>query len=515
MDFVCNFPLFTIILCLFSSVLCTLLTAKAARHWTLGLELVLLSLSCAVLGYTLRTGASFTYVMGEFPAPWGNELRAGALEGLFAVGFLTVLLCSVAGGWEFTKLDVEESKQNLFFSLINLLTAAMMALLWTNDIFTGYVFLEILTLSSCGLIAARELGRTTLAAIRYMIMNLLGSGLFLLGVVLLYELTGHLLMLPMQRTAAEIAAEGGAVPLTFALTILTVGLGIKSGLFPFYFWMPDTYGASTPTAAAILSSLVSKAYIFLLFKIYYRAVGVEVYRQLPLRWLLFLLGVLGMVFGSFSAIRANNINRMAAYSSAAQIGYIYMGLGMGSTLGFCAALFQILGHSVTKALLFITTPRLAAVSGDSLLFRNLQGSALRSRSAGLCFTAAALSMVGVPFFAGFSVKLFFGIAAAESDRMSVLFSVLLALGISSVLNAVYFIRTVVRIYSDGRGGADISSRALYDLEHNAPADETQRLRLERLPYWSAAVILILCNLFLGMLAPVTLGVLRQGLAMFG
>lgn len=516
MELVCNFPLFTILLCLLSSVLCTLLGPKAARRWTLGLELALLALCAAVLSHTLRAGEAFTYVMGEFPAPWGNEIRAGALEALLAVAFLVVLVCSVLGGWDFTRLDVEESKQNLFFSLVNLFTAALMALVWTNDVFTGYVFLEIMTLSSCGLIAARELGRTTLAAVRYMIMNLLGSGLFLLGVVLLYELTGHLLMAPMRRAVAEIAAGGGRVPLTFALTILTVGLGIKSGLFPFYFWMPDTYGASTPTGAAILSALVSKSYIFLLFKIFYRAVGDAVYQLLPLRWVLFLLGLLGMVAGSFSAIRANNINRMVAYSSAAQIGYIYMGLGIGGTAGYTAALFQILVHAVTKSLLFITTPRLASVSGDSLLFKNLQGSGKRARSAGLAFTAAALSMVGVPFFAGFAVKLFFAVAAVESGDTAVLLLVMLALGVSSILNAVYFVRTVVRIYSDGRGGADISSTALYDAEHHvAPAAAANPLPRTEALYRLAAAVLILCNLFLGLSAPTAVDVIRRGLAMFG
>ena len=515
MAFVCNFPLFTIILSLFSGVLCTLLSARAARRWTLLLEAALLALCAAVLAHTLQTGEPFTYVMGEFPAPWGNELRGGALEALMAVAFLIVLLCSVLGGWDFTKIDVEQSKQNLFFSLVNLLTAALMALVWTNDVFTGYVFLEIMTLSSCGLIAARELGRTTLAAVRYMIMNLLGSGLFLLGVVLLYELTGQLLMVPMQSAVAEIAAGGGRVPLTFALTILTVGLGIKSGLFPFYFWMPDTYGAATPTGASILSALVSKAYIFLLFKIFYRAVGEAVYALLPLRWVLFLLGMLGMVFGSLSAIRANNINRMVAYSSAAQIGYIYMGFGIGGTLGYTAAMFQILGHAATKSLLFITTPRLAAVSGDSLLFKNLQGSGRRARRAGLCFTAAALSMVGVPFFAGFAVKLFFAVAAVENGDERVLFAVLLALGVSSVLNAFYFIRTVVRIYSAGRGGADISSTALYDEEHHVPIEEAPAAPLATVAYRVASAALILCNLFLGLSAPTAVGVIQRGLAMFG
>ena len=514
MSFVWNFPLFTIILSLFSGVLCTLLPSKKARYWTLFVETVFLAMSVSVLIYTLKSGA-FTYSMGEFPAPWGNEIRAGVLEALIAIVFLVILICAIVGGTNFLMFDIEETKQNYFYALINLCCAALMALVWTNDIFTGYVFLEIMTLSSCGLIASRELGRTTLAAVRYMIMNLLGSGLFLLGVIMLYTLTGNLLMVPMQAAVSEIVSSGGTVPLTFALTILTIGLGIKSGMFPFYFWMPDAYGSSTPTAAVILSSLVSKAYIFLMFKIYFRAIGIEVFEMLPLRYVLIILGMIGMVAGSVSAIRSGSINRMVAFSSAAQIGYIFMGIGIGGTAGYTAALFQIIVHAVTKSLLFLTTPRLAHVSGDSLLFKNLQGSGLRDRAAGVCFTVCALSMVGVPFFAGFSAKLFFAIAAVSSGNRFVLFSVMTALGISSVLNAIYFLRTVVRIFSSGRGGADISSYAIYDEEHNVKAAPLPGLRKLRASGNVADVILIAANLFLGMAAPVTVGLITRGLEMFG
>ena len=519
MDLIRNFPLFTIVLSLFSSVLCMTLKGPQAKRYTVWYERVLIALVGAVLWYVCKTGTAFTYVMGEFPAPWGNEIRAGILEAALALVFLIILHCSVLAGWRFLLIDVEHSKINLYFTLINLLTAALMALVWTNDIFTGYVFLEILTLTSCGILIVREIGRTTLAAVRYMVLNLLGSGLFLLGVVLLYSLTGHLLMVPMREAVAEIiAAEGGATTITFSLAILTIGLGIKSGLFPFHFWMPDTYGTATPTSASILSALVSKAYIFLLFKIYWRVIGIEVFQTLPIHWLLFGLGILGMIFGSASAIRANNIHRMVAFSSAAQIGYIYMGLGMGGPMGYVTAMFQIIAHAVTKSLLFLTTPRLASVSGDSLLFQNLQGSGMRDKSAGIFFTLCSLSMVGIPIFAGFSAKLFFAVAAVETGNLAILFPTMLALAISSVLNALYFIRTVIRIYTAGRGGADISAPRIYAAEHNdadasdaAPESETLS---GQLAYWIPALTLTGMNLFLGLFSWVTVDLIQRGLAMF-
>ena len=500
MEFIWNFPLFTIVLSLFSGVLCTVLPKKAAKRYTKIFESVLIVLVFCVLVFTIQRGGSFTYVMGEFPAPWGNEIRAGVLEALVALVFLVVMLCSVFAGERFLDIDMDESKINLYFALVNLMTAALMAMIWTNDLFTGYVFLEILTLTSCGVLIVREIGRTTLAAMRYMILNLLGSGLFLLGVVLLYDLTGHLLMVNMHEAIVEIAQDPASLPvLSVSVGILTIGLAIKSGLFPFHHWMPDVYGMATPISASLLSSLVSKAYIFLLIKVYYRVVGMEVMAKLPIGKVLLVLGMGGIIFGSVAAIRANNLNRMVAFSSAAQIGYIYMGIGIGGMAGLTAALFHLLGHAVSKSQLFLTTPRLAEVSGDSLKFHNLQGAAIRDRDAGLSFMVCAFSMIGVPMFAGFASKLLLGIAAFETGNHFKMILVLLILAASATLNAMYFIRTLIRIYTmPTEKAAKENIRAHHRAGYNIPM-----------------VILTAANLFLGLFSWIAAGLIEKGLMMFG
>ena len=503
MSFIWNFPLFTVLLSLFSGPLCMMLSAKAARNYTIAYESVLIGMTGSVLAYTLKTGTSFTYTMGEFPAPWGNEIRAGSLEALIALLFSVVLLCSVTAGYHFIRKDMDESKINLYFTLLNLLTAALMAIVWTNDVFTGYVFLEILTLTSCGILIVREIGRTTLAAVRYMILNLMGSGLFLMGIVLLYDVSGHLLMVPIRQSLREISSDPAAIPaITMAVGIMTIGIAIKSGLFPFYFWMPDTYGWATPTSGAVLSSLVSKGYIFLLFKIYYRAVGIDVMQKTPILKILFVLGICGIIAGSFNAIRASNINRMIAFSSAAQIGYIYMGIGIGTTAGFAAALFQILAHALTKSLLFLTAPYLAEVSSDSLKFHALQGSAHRDPAAGMMFTTGALSMIGIPVFAGFASKLMFGQAVVLGGVHWRILTVLATLGISSVLNAFYFIRTLIRIYydPDEQAKSSANSRSAFDLS--------------RAGFGFAGFVLVVLNVFLGLFSWVVSDVIYRGLGMF-
>jgi len=500
LDIIRNFPLMTIILSLFSGSLCFVLKGKTARYYTIFFEIFLLVVCGAILWYTVTTGTSVTYPMGEFPAPWGNEIRAGILEALLATLFMLIMIVSVLAGYSFIDMDLDESKVNLYYAILNLMTSSLMAILWTNDLFSGYVFLEILTLTSCGSLIVREIGRTTLAAVRYMILNLLGSGLFLLGVVLLYDLTGHLLMVPMQQTIAEMAQDPRLfMVLTLSTGVLTVGLSIKSGLFPFHFWMPDSYGWSTPTSASILSSLVSKAYIVLLIKVIYRAIGLEVFEKMPIRNLFLVLGIMGMVIGSIQAMHADNINRMVAFSSAAQVGYIFMGMGLGGPAGYTAAIFHIMAHAVTKSMLFLTTPRLAEVAGDSLLFNKLQASALKNQDAGFFFLVGSMSMIGIPLFAGFSSKLQFALAGVESGSHAKLISVILALAASSLLNAIYFMRTLIRIYSVPNGpGRKVIVRTRHRLDYNAPM-----------------AVLVALNLFLGLFSWVAIDLIGRGLEMFG
>ena len=497
MDFFRNFPFISIVFSLFSAVVCSLLPGKAARIWTVAAEAVLSLLSAGTLFYAVILGESVTYRMGHFGAPWGNEIRFGTLEALTALVFTLVLLLSVTGGTRYVTRDVPAKKINLYYLLINLLGAALLALVYTNDIFTGYVFLEILTLTSGGILMIREIGRTALAATRYMILNLLGSGLFLLGIILFYDVTGHLLMPDMHEALRELGRSGEySLPLSVTTGLVCGGLAIKSGLFPFHTWMPDTYGFATPTSSAVLSGLVSKGYIFLLIKIMTRVIGLDNPILTVARNILFLFGLAGIVVGSVLAIRQNSAMRMISYSSAAQIGYIYMGIGLGGTAGFAAAIFHLLTHAVTKPLLFLSTASLMEVSGDSPVFHDLQGAAHRNRGAGLLFTVGAMSMIGIPILAGFTSKLLFSVAALDHLPIKT-FSVLVILAVSTILNTLYFIRTVIRIYTSPEGKKEVRTPFL-----------------PQLPCILSGSMMAIMNVLLGLQSHPVLALIERGLALF-
>ncbi len=496
MNFVQNFPAISILLCLFAGIISSGLERKAARGLSRALLIAELFLNGSTLLYVLGTGEAFVYVMGKFPAPWGNEIRAGVLEALVALFFCIIMLLSLEGGVKKLADEVEEGKTYLYYVLCDLLLSSLLALVYTNDLFTAYVFVEINTIAACGLIMIRQNGRTIEAAARYMIMSLLGSGLLLMGICMLYDLTGHLLMSNIKEQVAMISEVGEyRIPLLVAIALISVGLSIKSALFPFHAWLPDAYGYSTVSSAAILSSLVSKGYIFLLFKIIYRVIGFEVFYSSRIIDILFIFGLMGMIFGSLSAIKENDIRRMIAFSSVAQIGYIYMGIGMGTQAGMSASVFHILSHAATKSLLFIAAIGLTEVSDGSRQFIKLTGAAYRNKWAGVAFTMGALSMVGVPLFSGFISKLLFAQAAVQ-NQMKML-PALIVLGISTILNAIYFMKTVIRIYTP-----------VEDFEF-----ETVTFRNMKI-YAAALVCFIALNVFLGVSSQPIVDLIEQGLAMF-
>ena len=150
MTFIQNFPLFTIILSLFSAVISFALPKKAARAVTYTLLTLSLALSASVLVYNITSESGyFVYLMGHFPAPIGNEIAAGLLEPFFAILFETVLLSAVIGGADRIASDIDEKKQSFFYIMVDLVHVALIALAYTNDIFTAFVFVEICTIASC------------------------------------------------------------------------------------------------------------------------------------------------------------------------------------------------------------------------------------------------------------------------------------------------------------------------------------------------------------------------------
>ena len=498
MQFVQNFPFFCILLTLICAVITSVLKGRQARWLTMLLITVVTGMTAAVMVYTLQTGDSYTYMMGHYPAPWGNELRIGVLETTMMMVFCFVTLFAFVGGMVPSIREIEKTKYNIYCILVDLVFLALQALVYTNDLFTAYVFIEINTLSAAGLVMMRQKGRNLVAGVRYMIMNLVGSSLFLFGVVILYTITGHLLMENIHDSVAVLYASGDyKIPLTIVVAMVTVGLAVKSALYPFEKWLPGAYSNATPTVAAMLSSLVSKGYIFLLIKFYVRVIGFDIICSMGVLDILFVFGVLGMVMGSVSAVRAKTTRLMVAYSSVAQIGYIFAALGLRSEIGIICALWHSAAHAATKSMLFISCAEMDDACGGTHLRKHLRGAVYHSPLLALAFALGSINLVGIPLLSVFMTKVTLTQAAIEvgGRHMAI---ILCAVAISTFLNAIYFLGTAVNLFTPTKEG-----------------DEVLRPTVRKNPFTAVALIgMITLNIAMGLLSQPFLSALAEGLARF-
>ena len=458
LNLVHNIPFFSIFFAMFCGIITPLIkNGRTARRLHGFMVLLIGALSMVLLVNVTQNGEAFTFMMGHFPAPWGNELRVGPLEALLAVLVSVVMFLTITGGSDIIFKEIVPEKQNLYFIMLNATFGAMLAMTYTNDIFTGYVFIEILTIASCTLILAKGTKQAIVGTTHYLVFGCMGSGLFLLGVCILYGITGQLLFPQIKEGVAALMATGDYhFALMIVVSLMFVGLGIKSALFPFHSALPTAYGSTMTTSSGILSGLVLKAYIILAIKLTFEVFTVQTLVELKIVDVMFVLGVLGMVMGSVYAVRESRMKRMLAYSSVAQIGYIFMGIGLGSIAGMLAACFHVFAHAVTKSMLFVCCGAFIEDAGGKEQLENLKGAAHRNPLAGIAFTVGALSMIGVPLFAGFISKLYFAMAAVEMTGPRLVL-VLAALAISMILNAMYFLPSVIAIWTrpkeDGEGAS--------------------------------------------------------------
>ncbi len=454
-NFIHNIPFFSIFFAMFCGIITPLIKNGRTARRLHGFMVALIGVLSVILLYSVvRNREAFTFMMGHFPAPWGNELRIGPLEALLAVLISVVMFLTILGGSEQIFREIVPEKQSFYFIMLNATFGAMLAMTYTNDLFTAYVFIEILTIASCTLILARGTKQAMVGTTHYLVFGCIGSGLFLLGVCILYGITGHLLFPQIKETIALLMATGDyRFALMFVVTLMLVGLGIKSALFPFHSALPTAYGSTLTTSSGILSGLVLKAYIILAIKLVFEVFTLETLDVLQITDIAFILGIAGMVMGSVYAVRESRMKRMLAYSSVAQIGYIFMGIGLGSEYGMLAAIFHVFSHAVTKAMLFICCGRFVDEAGGKEQLEHLRGAAHRNPLAGIAFTMGALSMIGVPLFAGFISKLCFAIAAVQAPEYYQVIIILMALAISMILNAMYFLPSVIAIWTKPKAGA--------------------------------------------------------------
>ncbi|MTI65971.1 MAG: monovalent cation/H+ antiporter subunit D family protein [Firmicutes bacterium] len=432
-----SLPLITILLLFISSFVFPLIKkkniAKLISLLTMGLSTVF---SIMTLFYVKMNG-EFIFRVGHFDAPWGIELKIGILESVMAILFTLITALIIWYSIYSIDKEIKEKRIPYYYLLINLLIGSLLGIVYSNDLFNCFVFIEISTLTSCGIIVIKDTKDNIKATLKYLILSCLGSGLFLMAIAFIYSITGNLNMDFVHKELIDVFSNyRNTVMISMAL--FTVGLGVKSAMFPLHTWLPDAHSNAPSTSSAILSALVLKGFVFLLIKVLYRVYGLEIINEFIVMDMLLVLGSLGMLIGSILAIAQDNIKRVIAYSSIAQMGYIFFGIGLGTKYGLTMAFFHILGHAFTKSSLFLSVGSMIEQTGKKKL-NDLLGVGKEMPVTLGIFTIGALSMVGIPILPGFISKWYLSLASIDAGKEIFLVVIL----ISSLLNAKYYLPIVV------------------------------------------------------------------------
>lgn len=313
-----------------------------------------------------------------------------------------------------------------FWPLWMLLWAALNALFLSRDVFNLYVTLELMSLSAVALVTLGGTDAATVAGMRYLLMSLLGSLLFLLGVALLYAAYGTLSLDGLASAAAGALDGGGSIPpaTVLALAVMTVGLCIKAALFPFHAWLPPAHASAPAPASALLSGLVVKAAFYILVRLWLQVLPVAV-PGAALR----LIGVLGagaVLWGSVLALVQHNLKLLIAYSTVAQLGYLFLlfplltdggspAAGAWNDAAWSGGIYQALAHACAKAAMFLAAGSMIHASGSDALVA-LDGISNRLPLSFTAFGLGGLTMAGLPPSGGFIGKWLLLTAAFETGR---------------------------------------------------------------------------------------------------
>ena len=375
-----------------SDILCTLST------------LMLCILSFYAIG-AVAGGESLVYNMGGWVPPIGICLVLDSLS-----CFMLVIVNSITLIVTIYAISYMEryTAKNKFYALFLLMLAGMNGVIVTGDMFNLFVFLEIGSIASYGLVAFGTEEEELEASFKYMIMGSIAGLFILLGVGLLYSYTSTLNMADMARVVSE---KSGSKLIHFVAVLFLVGFGLKGALFPFHWWLPDAHPSAPAPISAMLSGLLIKALgIYALIRVFFSVLGATTF--LPI---LMVLGTMSMVIGVFLAVGQWDFKRLLAYHSISQVGYIILGIGLGTPLGIMGGLFHLFNHSMFKSLLFLNSGAVDYATGTRNL-KDLGGLRERMPISASTSMVASMSIAGLPPFNGFWSKLIIIIACVAAGH---------------------------------------------------------------------------------------------------
>lgn len=390
--------------------------------------------------------APYSYTFGSYKAGIGIEFLVDEFSALMTLVVLTLSILIIIYSLKDLEHEIKPSSMYSYYTLVFLLIFSMIGMIFTNDMFNLYVFMEILSITSVAIIAIKKKKDTLMASMKYLMMGAIGSVTVLMGIALIYMVTGQL---NMSSINLEINEVWRLYPrnILLAMGFMITGFSIKAAIFPLHNWLPDAHSSAPTPSSALLSGLVVKAYIFAIAKIMYRVVGVNISVDIGIADYLIIFAVLSMMMGSIFALTQRDIKRRLAYSSVSQIGYIFLGLALASELGFSAALFHVVSHAFMKSALFLSAGSIIYLTGKRDV-KDLDGIGYEMPITMTVFSIGVLGMIGIPGTSGFMSKWYLGLAVLDAGHPELLIVLLL----SSFLNALYYLPIIISAFLRERPG---------------------------------------------------------------
>ncbi|HRZ52804.1 MAG TPA: monovalent cation/H+ antiporter subunit D family protein, partial [Candidatus Contendobacter sp.] len=481
---IAHLPALQVVIPLISAPLCALLPAGRAVWLAAMTASWLAFLMAALLLNQVLAHGPISYLMGSWPVPWGIEYRVDALNAymLLIVAGIGAIVMTFGRVIVENRIRLPVNKQPWFYTAYLLCLTGLLGITITGDAFNVFVFLEISSLSSYVLISIGRDRRALTAAYQYLIMGTIGATFILIGIGLLYVMTGTL---NMGDLAARIPAVADTRTVRAAFAFLTIGVSLKLALFPLHLWLPNAYAYAPSVVTAFLAATATKVAVYVLLRFFFTIFGAKFsFEAMQLDKVLLPLALVGIFSASLVAIFQTNVKRMLAYSSVAQIGYMILGISLVSVTGLTAGISHLFNHALMKGALFMA---LGCVS-----FR--VGAAELDRMAGVgrampwtmgAFVIGGLSLIGVPLTAGFVSKWYLIVGALEKGWWPVAVLVL----VTSLLAVIYIWRVV-------------------EVAYFKPAPEGRVVREAPLALLVPTWALALANLYFGLDTSLNAGVAR-------
>lgn len=486
-----HFPVLQVVIPLIASGIALLVRHPRASWLVAAVTSVVSFLISVSLFAHVSVEGTISYAIGAWEPPWGIEYRIDALSAFLLLLVSGIALVATPYALRSVEKEIQPGKIPFYYAAWLLALTGLLGIVVTGDVFNVFVFLEISSLAGYTLIALGSDRRAVSSAFRYLIMGSIGATFIVIGIGYLYVMTGTLNMADLAQRIPLVADQR---PIVVGFAFLAVGVCLKLALFPLHLWLPNAYTYAPSASSAFVAATYTKVAVYMLLRFFFTVFGWDFsFETMQLDLILLPLAVAGILSMSLVAVFQSDLKRMLAYSSVAQIGYMILGISLGTETGTTAAIVHMFNHGLMKGALFMAVGAMVYRIGSSRIDQ-LAGVGRRMPLTTAAFVAGGLSIIGVPLTVGFISKWYLVLGALERGWWPAVVVTL----VGSLLAVAYIWRFVEVAY-------------LSPSPENAPNREEAPLAL-LLPTWA----LVLANLYFGVDATLTAGAAERAAAvLFG